>query len=327
MAENALRDNRVRDEAAQWYAKLNNTMVSTDALRAFRAWRKDPACDEAYLEIEAFWGRVGKLEQDQDIKQAADEALARPSKGGPLARPGGRGLAGAVLLGAIGVALAFGWQAHSGKSYRTGVGEQRLVRLEDGSRVRLDTDSQVRVRLRSSERAIELVSGQAFFEVAHDAARPFVVRADGASITALGTRFDVSRTKTGVEVTLIEGKVRVDGEAAGTPASWTLRPGQQVAVGLALAEPVVRTVDAGAATSWTTGRLVFRGVPLAAAIAEVNRYSPRKVVLEDTALAATPVTGAFDSGDTDAFVAAVSDVYDLRVDQADAREIRLKPPA
>lgn len=327
MAENALVDKRVRDEAAQWYAKLNNTMISTDALRDFRAWRKDPACDEAYLEIEAFWGRVGKLEQDQDIRRAADEALARPSKGGPLARPGGRALAGAVLVAGIGVALAFGWQAYSGTSYRTKVGEQRLVRLEDGSRVRLDTDSQVRVRLGSSERAIELVSGQAFFEVAHDAARPFVVRADGASVTALGTRFDVSRTATGVEVTLVEGKVRVDGEAAGAPASWTLTPGQQVATGPARAEPKVRTVDAAAATSWTTGRLVFRGAPLAAAIAEVNRYSPRKIVLEDPKLAATPVTGVFDSGDTDAFVTAVSDVYDLRVDAVGEREIRLKPAA
>jgi len=327
MAENALGDKRVRDEAAQWYAKLNNTMVSTDALRAFRAWRKDPACDEAYLEIEAFWVRAGKLEQDQDIKRASDEALGRPGKGGPLARPGGRGLAGAAFVAAVGVALAFGWQTYSGKSYRTGLGEQRMVRLEDGSRLRLDTASQVRVRFGSSERAIELVSGQAFFEVAHDAARPFVVLADGASITALGTRFDVSRTNARVEVTLVEGKVRVDGETAGAPASWTLKPGQQVAMGPGLTKSVVRTVDVGAATSWTTGRLVFQGVPLASAIEEVNRYSPRKVVLEDPKLGARPVTGVFDSGDTDAFVAAVGDVYDLRVDQADAREIRLKPPA
>jgi len=325
MAENALVDKRVRDEAAQWYAKLNNTMVSTDALRDFRAWRKEPACDEAYLEIEAFWGRVGKLEQDQDIKRAADEALARPS--GLLARPGGRGLAGALLAAGLGVALAFGWQAYAGKSYSTGVGEQRLVRLEDGSRLRLDTDSQVRVRLGAAERRLELVSGQAFFEVAHDASRPFVVRARDTRITALGTRFDVSRTASGVEVTLVDGKVRVDGAAAGSQASWTLKPGQQLATSVDRATPIVRTVDAGVATSWTTGRLVFRGVPLAEAIAEVNRYSPRKVVLEAPDLAATPVTGAFDTGDTDAFVAAVGDVYDLRAEPVGEREIRLKPAA
>ncbi len=324
MADNALVDKRVRDEAAQWYAKLNNTMVSTDALRDFRAWRRDPACDEAYLEIEEFWARIGKLEQDQDIKRAADEALTRPP--GLLAHPGGRRLAGALLAVGLGVVLALGWRAYAGETYRTGVGEQRLVRLEDGSRLRLDTASQVRVRLGATERQLELVAGQAFFEVAHDAARPFVVRAGDTRVTALGTRFDVARTSSGVEVTLVDGKVQVDDTDA-TPASWTLKPGQQLSRNKDQARPTVRTVDPSVATSWTTGRLVFRGAPLAAAIAEVNRYSPRKVVLEATALAATPVTGAFDTGDTAAFVAAVEDVYDLRAVAVGSREIRLKPAA
>lgn len=329
MADDGLVVKRARDEAARWYAKLNNTLVSTDTIRAFREWRKDPLCDTAYLETEEFWVRANRLRHDQDIKAAEEEALNRTAQQmiGPLSRPNGRGPAAALLVAGVGVAIALGWQAYAGDSYGTAIGEQRLVTLKDGSRIRLDTSSRVRVRLRSSERQVELAAGQAFFEVAPDPSRPFVVRADGAAITALGTRFDVSRRSSGVEVTLVEGKVRVDGSAKNRKGSWTLKPGEQVMLSADLPAPRIRAVDAGSATSWTTGRLVFQGAPLSEAVAEVNRYSRRKVVLQDPKLAATTVSGAFDSGDIEAFVAAVSNIYGVTADRSNDREIRLKPAA
>lgn len=328
MSDTALDEKRIRDEAAQWYARLNNTTITTETLRAFRAWRTDERHADAYAEIEAFWRRVGKLQNDPEIQRAAGEALAREKKPrlGPLPRPGGRTLAAAALVLLLGLAAAFAWPSLVGRTYAAAVGEQRFVTLADGSRLRLDTDTEVRVRLAPRLRRVELLRGRAFFEVAHDAARPFLVRAGTTEVRALGTRFDVRRDRDDVAVTLVEGKVRVEGQADHRAQTWTLTPGQQVVVGPPAATPAVHAVDAEAAVSWTSGRLVFQGRPLGEAVAEVNRYARRKVVLQDEALAARPISGVFDIGDTPAFVAAVSDLFGLRAEDRSG-EIVLRPAA
>jgi transmembrane sensor len=219
-----------------------------------------------------------------------------------------------VIL-AAGLAVVSGWAWFSlgaAPHYATRVGEQRLIRLADGTKVRLDTDTQIAVRFAAGERHVRLARGQAFFDVAHDPARPFIVDAGAMRVRAVGTRFDVRRDGADAKVTLVEGVVQVRSE--GAPAStWTLKPGEQVALGRASA-PI--RADVAAATSWTTGRVIFQGLPLAQAIDEVNRYSPRKIRLEAGAVAAIPVTGSFEAGDTDGFVSAVSDLHGLIAKQA-----------
>lgn len=316
-----------RDEAARWWARLNNTTITTQDLREFREWKKHGQNAEAFTEIENFWRKVGILQHDEDIQEAAQDALDRKSKG-PFGGPGGRGLAGVLLAVAVGAAGAYGWKVSAGQAYETEVGEQRTVRLADGSRLQLDTDTKVRVRLTRKDRRLELARGQAFFTVAHDADRPFIVRADDAEVRALGTRFEVRRSADSIQVTLVDGKVRVNGVTQGGSAkAWVLAPGQSITVGRAAPSPAIQSADLEAATSWTSGRLVFQEQPLGAAIAEVNRYSPAKIKLTDPDLAQTPVSGVFDTGDTEAFVAAVSDLYSLRIAARDAREIRLEPAA
>lgn len=324
MSDAALEMKLIRDTAAGWFAKLNHNTVTTDTLRAFREWRKgDPRHDQAYLEIEAFWQRARKLERDAEIQQAAGAALERKPQGG--ARPGGRTIAGIALAVVAAGAGMWAWPNLVGRTYETAIGEQRFLTLADGSRIRLDTRSRVQVRLAAHERDVKLLEGRAFFEVAHDAARPFIVQADGARVRALGTRFDVRRDAQGVQVVLVEGRVRVDGPAGAHPRTWTLDPGESVTT--SAVRPVeVRKVDAAQATSWTSGRLTFNDVSLADAIAEVNRYSPRPIVLHAPALASRPVSGAFDIGDTKAFVSAVADLYGLVVED-EAQQIVLAPSA
>ncbi|WGU42061.1 MULTISPECIES: FecR family protein [unclassified Phenylobacterium] len=310
-----------RDEAARWYAKLNNTTITTQCLREFREWRNIGDNRQAYDDIDAFWKRIEALKADEEIKAAAQEALDRkkPGRPGPVLK----GLIAAFLVASSGAALVYGYRAYMGTAYSTDVGEQRLVRLADGSRLHIDTDSQLRVRMRPSERSIVLVRGQAFFEVAHDPARPFVVQSNGTSVRALGTRFDVRQDKDGVQVILVEGKVQVMSATSGR--SWTLAPGEEIRT--STAAPAPRPIDAVAATSWTSGRLVFQDQPLQSAIEQVNRYSATKVVLGEAGLARTPVSGSFETGDTEAFVGAVKDLYGLKVASRTAREIRLEPAA
>ena len=333
MSEQASANDRARLEAAEWFARLNSRTVTTDALKAFRAWRADPANASAYAEQETLWRAAGRLQDDPEIGAAVQTALAQsPSRrrlGDWLTTlPPSLKLGGLAAFGLCAVLVTWGvFSAQDGRTYRSGLGEQRIVRLEDGSQIRLDTDTTLKVRFVKAARRIELEHGQAFFDVAHDPNRPFTVRADGAEVRAVGTRFDVRRDARGVQVTLVEGRVQVrQTEGAG---QWTLAPGQHLKVGSTprAATPQVQAVDVAAATSWTSGRLTFRATPLATAIDEVNRYGRRKVQLAAPNLADRQVSGAFDTGDTEAFVAAVADLYGLSADRSDPDAIILRPAA
>lgn len=315
-------DERAEREAADWFAKLNTLSITTAALEQFQAWRRVPSNDAAFERIEALWDVGERLRGDPDIQRGVAQALNRRPwlhrilgvwNAAPRARNGAIAMAAAAL-----VALTF--VIDQSGQYRTGIGEQEVVTLEDGSRLRLDTDSRVKVRFGEAGRDIQLLRGQAFFDVAHDASRPFVVSAKDTQVRALGTRFDVRLTGEAVKVTLVEGSVEVTQPE--TMKTWRLEPGQALNTDQTSAHP--RQVDVAAATSWTSGRLIFRETPLAQAVAEVNRYSRSKVVVDSPRLQAVSVNGVFEVGDTEAFVSAVSDLFELRAERAE-REIRLTP--
>ncbi|KQW72243.1 hypothetical protein ASE17_05075 [Phenylobacterium sp. Root77] len=316
---------QVEKEAADWFARLNKLSITTKALEDFHAWRRDPAHDAAYERIEALWETAGRLGKHPDTARDVAAALARGRRKRRFARLGSRPArigAGLATVTAA-AALVFTFAIERPTPYATGLGEQRLVSLDDGSRLRLDTSTQVRVKFKPDRREVVLVHGQAFFDVAHDTARPFVVMAGDQSIRALGTRFDVRNDAGDVRVTLVQGAVEVSRQSDGQ--TWRLAPGQGLAVrGQTVAPP--KAVDVTAATSWTSGRLVFRAAPLGEAVAEVNRYSADKIALDNAELRNVPVSGVFDVGDTRAFVSAVSELFNLRaVETGDG--YRLEPRA
>lgn len=313
---------RARKEAAAWFARLSQLSVTTETLREFRDWRRDPANVAAYNQVSGIWEAAGGLDGDPGIRAATAAALRRrsPSREG-IARGLKRRLVLVFATASLAVVVIGGWMLDHRPTYRTGLGEQRLVTLADGSRLRLNTDSAVRVRLGTDFRRVELRRGEAFFEVAHDAARPFIVSAYGAQVRAVGTKFDVRREPGSVQVTLLEGRVAVADAAGG---SATLAPNQQLTVkGQHLSRPA--SADAAEVSSWTRGRLTFRNTPLAQAVAEVNRYSARKLVLGGPpALGDRLVSGVFDVGDSAAFIAAVGALFDLST-TPDGQDIRLAP--
>lgn len=295
-------------EAAAWHARLGAPEVDGTTIKEFFAWRAAPANAEAYRRVESVWKQSGTLQASPAIQAVLDEAM---SQGSARSRRG-RGRVWAFGgLSAIGAALALGgfawWWTDARTLYATGVGEQRLVQLADGSSVRIDTDSRLRVRFSGDERRIELIRGQALFDVAPDAARPFVVAADGARVVAVGTVFDVRRDAAGLRVTLVEGVVDVAGPAG---QSRRMSAGRQARIDAAGVS--TREVDARSETSWTEGRIVFVDAPLDQAVAEVNRYLTRPVRLASGGEAAVRVNGSFRIGDRDAFVAAASGALGLR---------------
>jgi transmembrane sensor len=170
---------------------------------------------------------------------------------------------------------------------------------------------------------VVLARGEAFFEVAHNPQRPFVVKAEGARVRALGTKFDVRRDGGQVRVTLLEGRVRV--AQADSPQTAVLAPNQALTVTPAgITTP--RATDADEAAGWTSGRLTFHAMALRDAIAEVNRYAVHKIALAGpAALAQQPISGVFDAGDTGAFVSAVTLEFDLQAAADPAGGLRLTP--
>jgi len=315
---------RAQEEAAEWLARLGNHSISTQTVREFRDWRDDPANDAAYEEAEAFWEASGEQAADPEIMRMTQDALDRGRRrDGWRAWLRGPRLAGALTLASLTVAGGGALVANQlYPTYATRDVEQKVVRLEDGSRVHLNVDSQVRIDFRGDERRIALTRGEAFFDVAHDPKRPFVVAADGARVRALGTKFDVRRQGGELRVTLLQGAVQVTPDGGARPV--VLAPNEQAVVGRGGALRKTAT-DAARTTSWTTGRLVFRDTPLAAAVAEVNRYSDRKVELQGPALGARPVSGFFDVGDSESFARGVAHLFDLSLTRGPEGTWRLAP--
>jgi transmembrane sensor len=208
----------------------------------------------------------------------------------------------------------------------TAIGEQRTVTLAEGSRVTLNTDTKLTTDLGASKRRIFLERGEAMFEVAHDKARPFIVDSRFGSVRAVGTKFVVRLDEEqGLAVIVTEGKVIVTraGSASRTAgARTTLTAGQE----LASRKDRVRVANLEAEQlkrelAWRQGDIVFEGESLAEAAAEMQRYTSTQISV-DPAVADYSIGGYFRTGDIDAFVSTVEDIFPVKSERS-AKGIRL----
>jgi transmembrane sensor len=183
----------------------------------------------------------------------------------------------------------------------TRVGETKSLMLQDGSRIQLNTDSAIAVRFTPEAREIELLAGEAAFEVAHDAQRPFRVHARAGTSTALGTIFQVRMSSEGARVTVTEGRVRVQNGAQSTE----IRAGEQLDYRRADLLGRAIGVDIEAASAWRRGRISFIDEPLGEVVKELDRYHRGRIILSDPVLASVPVSGVFETADPLAAVQAI----------------------
>lgn len=246
-------------------------------------------------------------------RQVRGRWTARPS------RPSRRAIAAVLVAGVVGAGGGLAVM-NQGDVYRTGLGERRVVMLKDGSVLSLDAMSRVSVRYTKHERRLTLHQGQARFDVAHDASRPFSVVARNREVIATGTAFNIDMVTPEVRVTLIEGRVLVLPRAPSLlrqePAvrkPVELRAGQALVVKAASAADLITPTDVAQATAWQQGQLLFEEEPLAQAVERVNRYTDRRIVIADAKAAALPITGAFNAGDVKAFLEAVDEFHPVQV--------------
>lgn len=301
-------DRRVLEEAAAWFTRLKQSSVNEATVEEFFAWRGEPVNAEAYEEVVARWRQADRVRNDPELVALTEAALRKETpqtRWRQFLRRRALPLSLATLaLGGLLVLLVAQFRP---PTYETDVGAQQIVRLDDGSVLRLNTDSKVAIHFGRKQRTVRLLRGEGFFEVAHDLSRPFVVEAGATRVRALGTKFDVRRLRAGTQVTLLEGRVQVTRESR--PEAWTLKPNQQVTVNGMVTAP--QLADAAATSSWTTGRVRFHETPLVAAVAEMNRYSRTKIVLDADHLLDVRVNGMFETGNTQAFLSAVTELFRL----------------
>lgn len=309
----------IAEQAADYFVQRPN---ETPAQRGRReAWlAADARHRDAYQRMERLWSHAGHLRDDGDLQALKTRELAavrreRWFRSGHL-------LAAALLALALFGGMVYGFlrtkEAPPPVSYATRLGEQRTEVLEDGSRIVLNTDSTIAVRYVQDRRDVELQRGEAQFDVAHDAARPFTVRAGEGTVTALGTRFQVRRDADATIVTLLQGKVDV---AQGSERR-VLQPNEQArfsAAGIRVA-----TIDPAQVSGWLEGWLRFRNTSLADVVAEANRYSARKLRLDDPALADIAVSGNFHAGDSASIASTMALILPVRVDDS-GQDIVLLP--
>ncbi|MGR6328970.1 FecR family protein [Sphingomonas sp. XXL09] len=258
-----------------------------------------------------------------DRAVAPDEAPSLPLLAAPRQANRRWVLAGAG--GAIAAALAgmIGWQRWIGEEVTTTRGEIRRLPLADGSVATIDTDSAMRVLLDSQSRRIALQQGQAWFQVAKDRQRPFVVDAGIAQARAVGTAFSVRRTEAGVQVAVTEGTVAVwpsDARGAMTILEAghfaTFAPGQPTPVTGAAPAAIQRSL------AWRDGEIALENETLGYAIGEFNRYNRRQIVLADDSLKDERLVGLFQIDNPDEFVAMLATSFDM-VATTTPQQIRL----
>lgn len=304
---------RLSDEAIDWLVHLGSGRATAQDRLAFHRWRQNSAAHEAAaVEAEALWHAIGETRQADELRLQGTPLPAGAVRSHPVGRRVLFAGAAAASVAAAAVALpALGPLSGLYADHATAVGDRKRVVLADGSVVVLNTATAVSVDYSAKERRVVLHDGEALFEVAKDADRPFVVVAGDAEVKAVGTAFVVRLKRVFENVTVSEGTVEV--KMSDRPPIRVVA-GQQMDVsesdGFRL-----RMVDTDAATAWQRGKLIFNRRPLESVVAELQRYRAGRIVILGDRLKALEVTGVFDLDDTDRILRAIEETTKARVTQ------------
>jgi transmembrane sensor len=325
----------LQETAARWHERLQREPVPERIRAAFSRWfERAPEHRAAYEATDHAWRTARSVAHDPRILELRHETALRLTRRSSRRSRRMGWAAAAVVLAFLGGVIFFanreGFGSRIAGVYRTGIGERLSVTLNDGSRVTLNTDSVLRPAFDTRERRVVLERGQALFEVAKDPVHPFVVETPQRRFIAVGTAFDVRIDGARVQVTMLEGTVRVErnsaGKGAGSPAAAAAAANaSRPAVGQGVEKTAVATITAGEqltvlddrqdrvqvtepdqVTSWRRGQVIFEDSRLIDAVAEINRYSAVQIELAEPALAEIRISGAFATGRPTVFVEAIT---------------------
>jgi transmembrane sensor len=294
-------------EAVAWVIRLTSGDASAAECAAFELWRTEsPIHEVAFSEARKLWSGLG------DVLPTPVVVANVVSEGHPPALSRRRMLPNPVVALAASIALLVGIGAKYMTNWRydhvTALGQREVVALADGSRVQLSSDSAIDIRFGADARRVRLVRGEAYFDVVHDAQRPFIVDAGDDAVHDIGTAFSVRLEGDGVLVVVERGAVEVTGDAAPV----MLEPNQRVRYGKgrnARVEPANIVED----LAWTSGRLILEDRSLREVVDELNRYFSNSVVLLGGEIGTRRINAVVDLDHIDTWLDALQDSQGVKV--------------
>lgn len=323
-------------EAAQWISRLSSNQLSAEQQREFSLWlNRSQLHLHTFDRLNAEWQEMGaSMRSDSRCAEQLASLESKPTRQEPATasfnwRWALTATCSLFLCAAFLITEPF-TQANT-QIYLTDIGEQKTIPLSDGSTLILNTQTEVAVSYSNDERQLQLVRGEAFFQVAHDRQRPFHVDTNRGRITALGTAFNIDQRQKSVTVVVTEGTVKVEENADASTllaATDKVTVNQQITLSPRGLSPVNKTEKAPA---WQQQRLEFDGNPLAEALLELNRYLAEKVQLnpvQKAELASLTVSGVFNLNEPEQALAAIAASLNLQLENNDQglRQLVLATP-
>ena len=309
-------------EAARLVAQMDSGIWSEADETALQAWLAEaPHRHGLLLTTHAAW-----LVQDETAPQQAqpDGADAAEMSAANTVRWPRRAVLGGLAAAGVGMVGSALWYDRS-VAYATKLGEIRRVPLNDGTVMTINSGSEIKVHMAKRAREVEITQGEAWFEVAKDANRPFVVAAGKAKVQAIGTAFSVRKRDRGVEVLVTEGVVEtwsddVDAQRLRVTAGQRAFVGDQSMVHF----EAMRTSSVDRALAWREGMIDLNGTTLGDAAEEFNRYNDRKIVISDPSMVGEQFDGLFRIEDPEGFAMAVRSALNANVNMGNPRLIKIE---
>jgi len=326
----------VQQEAAQWVIELDQGDLSEARQQALQRWlAKSRTNEREFMELAQLWGLADQLAQYLSVESRSSPAAPRPLRWHSQRAIAACFMAVCILSGVVFLFAPGIKQAPSTLHYHTAIGEIREIALADGSTISLNTNSRIEVVYSDHQRRVLLQSGEALFKVAKDTARPFSVEVGDKVVTAVGTAFNIRKSGHSANLTVTEGRVRVDGRATQTIddrsdkadlPSLMVVAGEEITIAPKAQKAVAKfdQTDVERKLSWTTGMLTFDETPLEQVIAEVTRYTETKIIIDDQALKTLKVGGYFKAGETEAMFEVLQLSFNIDVKLRDDNVVVLK---
>lgn len=336
---------KIQREAALWAIRLDNPDVSEDVYDAFRKWRDQSTQHyDAAEQFIDFWEGMEELDTFNDLAETSPVLKARQldflSKYWFNSRAVLRAAASAaaIICAVVVYQVSFFSEPPFKAGYSTIRGAQQTVNLPDGSTVVLNTDSAFDVEFSDTSRTIILTRGEAYFKVAKNPEKPFSVKTDRGTVTAVGTEFSVRVHQDNIAVLVTEGRVALRplpapltseqsvaqlGDIADTEVVEVSR-GQTVTLGQQVKElDIVEPKDMQKQLDWQDGLLSFHGEPLRKVVAEISRYTDMVIEIEDEQLAERRVVAYYEIGKVEPMFEALKLTANVQVDRINDQHVRL----
>lgn len=301
-------------EGADFLARRANQArwTAEDADELDRWLSRSLAHQTAFWRLESVWDRANRLDALRQLPSRQLNAALTPRR-----RSLFLGLtAAAVAVVAVGLPAIFPTSTSHAVTYSTAVGGRETIRVADGSRIDLNTDTILRTRFSDGKRNVELVKGEALFQIKHDDAHPFVVSVGGHIVTDLGTKFLIREEGGRLKVALLEGSARLSATGAAADGNGiTLTPGDEAIVtsmGVSVRRKALVELDAE--LGWRRGVLVFHRATLADVAREYNRYNQQKIFIADEVAGKRVINATLPSTDVPAFARMARNFLGLHVE-------------